>query len=156
MKQDYRMKLSALAAVICLTAVAAQAIAQQGSRQTSRTETRQSPAAVDDLSITANVSARELKFEIVPNPTVDFPGQPKRETVWEADRQNLPKPVEPGVTYRNIGIQLRISSRFADIEHIVAEALGEIPISDAAPQNQTPNAVVQQKTPAPQNQNKKP
>ena len=30
-----------------------------------------------------------------------------------------------------IGIRLRIVSRFADIERIVSEALGEIPVSDA-------------------------
>lgn len=80
-----------------------------------------------DVSITATVTARELKFETVPNPTVGFPGKPAGETVWEAERENLPRPVEPGVTYRDIGIRLRISSRFADIERIVAEALGEIP-----------------------------
>lgn len=84
-----------------------------------------------DVAITATVTARELKFEVVPNPIVEFPGsRHERATVWEADRQNLPKPVEPGVTYRNIGIELRIVSRFADIDRIVAEALGEIPVAD--------------------------
>jgi hypothetical protein len=82
-----------------------------------------------DVAITASVTAKELKFDAVPNPTVEFPGKPERLTVWEADRQNLPKSVEPGVTYRNIGIQLRIASRFADIDRIVSEALGEIPIA---------------------------
>ncbi|HEX8422180.1 MAG TPA: hypothetical protein VF634_02150, partial [Pyrinomonadaceae bacterium] len=33
-----------------------------------------------DLSITANVTARELLFEVVPNPKVEFPGQPRRDT----------------------------------------------------------------------------
>ncbi|HEX9960927.1 MAG TPA: hypothetical protein VGB00_08345 [Pyrinomonadaceae bacterium] len=78
-----------------------------------------------DLVITANVRARELKFEVVPNPTVEFPGKPERQTVWEADRENLPESVEPGVTYRNIGIRLRIYSRFAEIQRIVLEALDE-------------------------------
>jgi hypothetical protein len=89
-----------------------------------------------DLSITANVTARELHFEVVPNPTVEFPGQPRRDTVWEAERTNLPAQIQPGVTYRDIGIRLRITSVFADIERIVAEALGEIPASDDG----TPNA----------------
>ena len=92
-----------------------------------------------DLSITANVTARELRFEVVPNPKVEFPGKPERTTVWEAERQNLPRPVEPGVTYRNIGIQLKITSVFADIDRIVAEALGEVPASDTtAPTPSTP------------------
>jgi hypothetical protein len=83
-----------------------------------------------DLSITANVTARELRFEVVPTPKVEFPGRPRRDTVWEAERTNLPPQVQPGVTYRDIGIRLRITSVFADIERIVAEALGEIPASD--------------------------
>lgn len=86
-----------------------------------------------DLAITANVTARELRFEEVPNPTVEFTGTPERLTVWEADRENLPRPVQPGVTYRDIGIRLRITSRFADIERIVAEALGETPMTDDTP-----------------------
>lgn len=84
----------------------------------------------EDLSITANVTARELRFDVVPDPKVEFPGKPERITVWDAERQNFPRPVEPGVTYRNIGIQLKITSVFADIDRIVAEALGEVPIRD--------------------------
>ncbi len=83
-----------------------------------------------DIAITANVRARSLVFETVPNPTVTFPGTHTRETVWEAQRENLPTPVEPGVTYRNIGIRLKITSVFRDIDQIVAEALGEVAITD--------------------------
>jgi hypothetical protein len=91
-------------------------------------------APVDpDLSITANVTARELRFETVPTPKVEFPGRPRRDTVWEAERTNLPPQVQPGVTYRDLGIRLKITSVFADIERIVAEALGEIPASEDAP-----------------------
>ena len=93
-----------------------------------------------DLSITANVTARELLFEVVPAPKVEFPGRPRRDTVWEAERTNLPAQVQPGVTYRDIGIRLKITSVFADIERIVAEALGEIPAGDdAAPPKTNPN-----------------
>ncbi len=91
--------------------------------------------AEPDLAITANVTARELRFEQVPNPRVDFTGRPQRETVWDAARRNLPRPVQPGVTYRDIGIELKITSRFADIDRIVAEALGEVP---ATSNEQTP------------------
>lgn len=91
-----------------------------------------------DVSITATVQAKELTFEIVPNPTVEFPGKPERETVWDAIRENLPRPVQPGVTYRDIGIRLKIVSRFADIERIVAEALGEVPVTDEIPPANTP------------------
>jgi hypothetical protein len=83
-----------------------------------------------DIAITANVKARSLIFETVPNPIVEFPGKPDRDTVWEAQRENLPTPVQPGVTYRDIGIRLKITSVFRDIDRIVSEALGEIPVSD--------------------------
>lgn len=89
-----------------------------------------------DLAITATVMARELRFEVVPNPTVEFTGNPDRRTEWGAERQNLPRPVQPGVTYRNIGIQLKIVSVFAEIDRIVAEALGEVPVSDETPRPQ--------------------
>jgi hypothetical protein len=90
-----------------------------------------------DISITARVRARSLKFEAVPDPTVEFSGQPARDTVWEAQRENLPTPVEPGVTYRNIGIRLKITSVFRDIDRIVAEALGEVPVTEEANPTQT-------------------
>jgi hypothetical protein len=87
------------------------------------------------------VTARELRFDVVPNPTVEFTGKPERVTAWEAERQNLPRPVEPGVTYRNIGIQLKITSIFADIDRIVSKALGEAPArDDATPTPQPPAA----------------
>lgn len=77
-----------------------------------------------DVAITANVTAKELKFEIVPNPDVKFPGTPARRTEWSAERENLPDSVQPNVIYRDIGIRLKITSVFADIEKIVDEALG--------------------------------
>lgn len=105
-----------------------------------QTAENKSPAPADDadadIVILANIKARELTIEAVPNTKVDFFGTHERQTIWEDERQNLPRPVQPGVTYRNIGIQLRIVSRFADIERIVAEALGEIPISDKADNSQ--------------------
>lgn len=99
----------------------------------------QVPDESADILITATVTAKELRFEAVPNPTVEFPGKPKRDTVWDAERDNLPRPVEPGVTYRNIGIRLKIASRFADIERIVAEALGEVPVTDEVKPQENPS-----------------
>jgi len=99
-----------------------------------------------DISITAHLKARSLKFETVPNPTVEFPGRPARDTLWEAQRENLPTPVEPGVTYRNIGIRLKITSVFRDIDRIVAEALGEIPVAEEV---KTPQGQIQTQTKSP-------
>jgi hypothetical protein len=99
-----------------------------------------------DLSITARVTADSLRFEKVPNTRVEFTGRPERETVWDAERENLPPEVRPGVTYRDVGITLRITSVFADIDRIVAEALGEVPAPDEARPQPAPTSTP---TPAP-------
>jgi hypothetical protein len=78
-----------------------------------------------DIVITATIRAKELKIEIVPTPKVEFPGSGERQTVWEADRENLPAEVQPGAVYRDIGIRLRIYSRFSQIQKIVLEAIDE-------------------------------
>jgi hypothetical protein len=140
-----------LVSCLCAAEASAQseaATATQPARQdASRKDASQVSAESADLAITATVTAKELLFEVVPNPTVEFPGRPKRDTVWDAERENLPASVAPGVTYRDIGIRLKIVSRFADIERIVAEALGEVPVTDemkppedAPPQSGTPPA----------------
>jgi len=153
-----RATVQCIALLICVIALAAPLAAQA-----QRTPERRSvppvpspsptpapnvppPTGNHDLSITANVTARELLFEVVPNPVVEFPGQPRRDTVWEAERTNLPPQVQPGVTYRDIGIRLKITSVFADIERIVAEALGEIPANDNVPQQLEPNTSVAPQT----------
>ena len=87
-----------------------------------------------DIAIIANITADELRFEAVPNVSVEFLDKAKNQTIWQTERFNLPDKLEPGVTYRNIGIRLKITSRLADIERIVAEALGEIPISENSEQ----------------------
>ncbi|HEV7893930.1 MAG TPA: hypothetical protein VGP08_25165 [Pyrinomonadaceae bacterium] len=135
----------AFAAVLMTTAVfVSDVLAQTPAREKSRpAETRTAPQrqsapreseadASADVSITARVTAESLRFEKVPNPRVEFTGKQKRETAWESERENLPQQVRPGETYRNIGITLHIRSVFADIDRIVAEALGEVPKSEDA------------------------
>jgi hypothetical protein len=135
----------------CLVSVRAQGGDQSATPQAGPRADQQSAAQSDslDLSITANVTARELRFDAVPNPKVEFPGKPERTTLWEAERQNLSRPVEPGVTYRNIGIQLKITSVFTDIDRIVAEALGEVPTSDTTAPAPQPESTPQS-TPQPE------
>jgi hypothetical protein len=109
----------------------------QGAQGTREQSADVSPESAD-LAITAHVTARELRFEVVPNPQVEFTGQPQLKTQWDAVRENLPRPVQPGVTYRDIGIRLKIVSVFADIDRIVAEALGEVPVRDELPPVKNP------------------
>ena len=63
-----------------------------------------------DVEISAGVRARELYFERVPETEVRFTGHPRRESASGTDRVNLTDEVEPGVTYRDPEIQLRIAS----------------------------------------------
>ena len=151
------------ALLICLS-VGGEAIAQKKQRAARpRVSTNQRPVATQqrvpvrpleplpadpsvetaDIAITARVRAESLRFDVVPNPKVEFPGQPERNTVWEAERENLPTQVEPGVTYRDIGIRLKITSVFTDIDRIVAEALGEVAVTEDA------SAIEQRKTSTP-------
>jgi hypothetical protein len=106
---------------------------RQGATPAARTPVETEADAAADVSITARVTADSLRFERVPNPRVEFTGRPERVTAWESERENLPQQVRPGETYRNIGITLHIRSVFADIDRIVAEALGEVPPSDDTP-----------------------
>ena len=77
-----------------------------------------------DISITATVRAREVRFDATPQVRVEFSGQPERLTEDTTVRTNLPDKVQPGVVYRDIEVRLKIVSVFADVERIVEEALG--------------------------------
>jgi hypothetical protein len=64
---------------------------------------------------------------------VEFSGNPTNETVWEADRENLPKPVQPGVTYRDGGVRLVISTRFQELARALDAAASPAPASSPGP-----------------------
>ena len=71
-------------------------------------------AAEPDLSISATVKWRSLRFDVVGTPRVELRGV---EGVWEAERINLPRPVQPGVTYRDGEVRLRIHVSLAEMIH---------------------------------------
>lgn len=68
-----------------------------------------------DISIDASVKAKSVKFDQVPTVRVTFPGHGQRDTRWTGTRHNLPTPVKPGVTYRNVEAKTSIRSHFKDI-----------------------------------------
>jgi hypothetical protein len=86
-----------------------------------------------DISITATVRAREVRFETKPQVKVEFFGQPERITEDRTERTNLPEEVQPGVTYRDVVVRLTIASVFAEIDQTVAEILGVAPGSAVDP-----------------------
>jgi hypothetical protein len=65
-----------------------------------------------DIAIDASVEMRELRFEKVPDPEVNFRGNTRRNSVWTSRRTNLPEEVEEDVVYREAGIKLRIATEF--------------------------------------------
>lgn len=69
-----------------------------------------------DIEFTADVKARELRFEEVSDTEVRFTTHPERESASGTDRENLPDEVEPGVIYRNPTVRLRIATALADRE----------------------------------------
>lgn len=73
------------------------------------------PAAADsaradsasaDVVIIASVSAREMRFDAPPNAKLRMPGCEGGLQVLE--RRNLPERVQPGVTYRDVYVSVRI------------------------------------------------
>ena len=80
-----------------------------------------SPETPPDVELSATVHWKELRFDQVGTPKVEFSGNPENETVWHADRENLPKPVQPGVTYQDGGVRLIISSRFRELARVLEE-----------------------------------
>lgn len=69
-----------------------------------------------DIDLTANVEARELHFDEVPETKVRFWGHPKRASTSGTERKNLPEEVQRGVTYRDVSVRLRIASALIDTE----------------------------------------
>jgi len=83
-----------------------------------------------DISFTATVKYRELRFDVVGDPKVEFKGgvdapalgeRRPLTTVWHVERINLPSPLVPGVTYRDGEVRLTITTRFEDLGQLLAD-----------------------------------
>lgn len=75
----------------------------------------------DDILLIVKIDAKEIRMDVKPATRVDFPGTHSRSTFWLTERRNLPESLEPGVTYRDAGLTLRISSRFKEIERLLRD-----------------------------------
>ena len=64
-----------------------------------------------DIEFLASVQANQLRFDEQPETEVRFFGEPGHESASGSDRTNLPERVEPGVTYRDVGVDYRLASR---------------------------------------------
>jgi hypothetical protein len=66
---------------------------------------------IADVEVFTSVRADELRFEGVPETKVRFEGEPAERSSSRTERDNLPDEVEPGVTYRDVGVRWRARSR---------------------------------------------
>ncbi|HEX9968471.1 MAG TPA: hypothetical protein VGB06_11065 [Solirubrobacterales bacterium] len=66
---------------------------------------------VADVDVSTSVRARELRFETVPETKLSFDGEPGQRHSSETERENLPEEVEPGETYRDVGLRWRARAR---------------------------------------------
>jgi len=116
------MKISLPASLgLCLELAIIASVQAQGASPQLLQPIKETPAEskIADLSIEANVTASALKFTQTGHYKVEFQGFPERKTLWEENRQNWPKNPQSGVTYNNVGLQIRVTSRFSEIEKIV-------------------------------------
>lgn len=65
--------------------------------------------ATEDISITSQVSAEEVRFKRKPDTEIRFWGDRELDTVSGTERENIPYEVQPGVEYRDVKVRLLIS-----------------------------------------------
>lgn len=107
---------------VLLLATAAEAGAQQACPP-ARANTRADSARAD-ITLFARVHADELRFETRPDARITAAGCPAVDTSHVTVRTNLPRPAEPGVTYRNVTVDFRLRLFLSDFDCYLADLLG--------------------------------
>jgi hypothetical protein len=80
-------------------------------------------AVKPDIVIKGKVTAREVRFESQPDISVKWRGCPGLDTTRISLRTNLPKPVQPGVTYRNVELEFQVNGWIREIDCALGRAL---------------------------------
>ena len=75
-----------------------------------RLEALESPS----IDFTANLRARELRFDEVPETEVRFWGDSKRVSLSGTERKNLPEEARRGMEYRNVSVRFRVATELRD------------------------------------------
>jgi hypothetical protein len=110
-------------ALLSVLAVSATGEAQQpqaASCPAPRSLSLATDSAKPDIAIVARVQAAELRFNAQPQTSLQLFGCPQLDTSMVVLRTNLPKPVQPGVTYRNVVVDFRLNMKFTDLECYLA------------------------------------
>ncbi|HEX7240409.1 MAG TPA: hypothetical protein VF263_09100 [Longimicrobiaceae bacterium] len=106
------------AALLLLCASGVRPAAAQERARADSTARAAAPAA-PDLSIRARATVRTLRFDVAPEASVRVWACPLADTTRLVDRGGLPRPVQPGVVYRDV----RVSVEYAAV---LSEALGDL------------------------------
>ncbi|WP_141582445.1 hypothetical protein [Actinomadura sp. WMMA1423] len=69
-----------------------------------------------DILFTAKVKADELRFETVPDVSVEFTEGSSEESTSGSVRTNLPDKVKKETTYRDIQIDYAIAAKLPDLD----------------------------------------
>jgi hypothetical protein len=101
-----------------------------------------------DVLIVASATARQVRFESEPRIQVRLHGCEGLDSVVTTQRQNLPRPVQPGVTYQDVRVGVEIRA-WLNVQCLPALAAAD-PALCAPVQIQT-NAVPPAGEPAPAN-----
>ena len=64
-----------------------------------------------DITFTAEVRARQLRFGEAPETRTEFTGFPAYESASGSDRGNLPERVETDVTYRDVRVYYWLAAK---------------------------------------------
>jgi hypothetical protein len=108
-----------LAALACAPAAAQECAGLAVNADSARAQGRR-----PDLLIVASVSAREVRFETQPDAEVRLTGCAALDTVIVTERTNLPDPVQPGVTYRDVRVGIEIRG-WLDVQCVAALAAAD-------------------------------
>jgi hypothetical protein len=92
---------------LLVTFGAAHALAQSTASTCSPRAAPADSTARPDVVIVASAQIDQLRFESAPRAELRLFGC---DTLVVTERRNLPKPVQPGVTYRDVGIGIEIRS----------------------------------------------
>lgn len=110
-----------LAALAAAPAAAQQACAEPAVRTDSAAA---QPARPPDVRIVASATIAELRFESEPQVQVRTTGCPGAQSVVTTQRQNLPDPVQPGATYRDVRVGVEIRA-WVNVECLPAMAAAD-------------------------------
>jgi hypothetical protein len=78
-----------------------------------------------DLILRASATADQVRFDSQPQIEVRITGGATSDTVRVLERRNLPDPIQPGVTYRDVSVVVEIAAHLAiECSEVLRDAAG--------------------------------